>query len=715
MRTVLAVVWVLLITFVFGTAYAHVGAIPDTVRLLVIIGPAAVWLGGLIRQQRGFPQTRLDWPLAATALWLIVAALLAQDRRISLELIWAPLAHILLFYFLVDLIRRGWNLRLPLLMSALVIVLISIAELTIWSVRWTRIAGISLPPIAPHLDWALNITTIQANMIAVLFPIVITAAFMQPNRRYSLFGLSALLIGVISLTFSRGGLFGLLAGILVLFGFAARHRYWRMMLGAILILVIGISLLGVIWSARDDWKASDKGRDDIWHSALEMTQDHPLTGVGPGGFGRALRSYRDPHRAQDKISHAHNIFLNILAETGIPGLLIFLWLIVTFCRVWWRNWRQAASERRIWLEAALAAFVAYGIHSLVDTFPLTSSVLPLLILGAMVAAEPETEHVSSWRVWVGLILIAIFMAGLARLDVAQFWMVMSHRAIEQGDLETALDRADKAHSWDPSLPLYDLHRAYVLGLLANENPRYLNEAISAHEAALAEEPTFDLGWYNVAALYQQKNNGVAAREARQRAADINPTNPVYWLALNDVQRALAEDLDVASQRAAWINYSALEEDIRNPSFSVGQRLFVAVMSEQTEDLTAVVANAETEDDWIAHLALGLYWHRMGNDNVRALEWLNLAVEDRPGDMRAYMERGDVYRALGRLDDAERDARIALFIDPSDAASTKRAPMIQYVAGSVYARPAYFDYLPQADVPSLNFQLARDDEQQQGNP
>ncbi|HQN80583.1 MAG TPA: hypothetical protein PLB64_05950, partial [Kiritimatiellia bacterium] len=55
-----------------------------------------------------------------------------------------------------------------------------------------------------------------------------------------------------------------------------------------------------------------------------------------------------------------------------PGLLILLWGAVQLLRAWWRAWTGADFTRRVGLEAALAALAAYGVHSLVDTFPLTS-------------------------------------------------------------------------------------------------------------------------------------------------------------------------------------------------------------------------------------------------------------------------------------------------------------------------------------------------------
>lgn len=138
------------ITFIGGTAYAHTGAIPDSVRLIFIAGPLVAWLVDLIKNHRAIPRTPLDLPLAAAAIWLFIAAFFSVDRRISLEFAWPFLAHILGFYLLVDLMRRGWtaHFKTALLAVALVIVVLGGSNsvsgtrggsrLAVWPTRFHR-------------------------------------------------------------------------------------------------------------------------------------------------------------------------------------------------------------------------------------------------------------------------------------------------------------------------------------------------------------------------------------------------------------------------------------------------------------------------------------------------------------------------------------------------------------------------------------------------
>lgn len=60
------------------------------------------------------------------------------------------------------------------------------------------------------------------------------------------------------------------------------------------------------------------GRGQIWIAGVKLYRDHPIIGVGSGGFARAVK----PYLGQEKT--AHNAFLNVAVQTGVIGLALFL-------------------------------------------------------------------------------------------------------------------------------------------------------------------------------------------------------------------------------------------------------------------------------------------------------------------------------------------------------------------------------------------------------
>lgn len=108
------------------------------------------------------------------------------------------------------------------------------------------------------------------------------------------------------------------------------------------------------------------GRAQIWAAAGCMIADHPVNGVGARGFRDAYPGCNPAPQAQEvwgegPALHAHQIVLEILAETGVLGLL--LWLAAAAQT--WRAWRFAPLPAR---ERARPAMLALA----VTVFPLNT-------------------------------------------------------------------------------------------------------------------------------------------------------------------------------------------------------------------------------------------------------------------------------------------------------------------------------------------------------
>ncbi len=75
-------------------------------------------------------------------------------------------------------------------------------------------------------------------------------------------------------------------------------------------------------------------RPQWWRVSLELIQKYPITGIGLGRFRHEAQLHAPPDLS-DVPYHAHNIYLHIAVEQGIPSLLLFLWIIVL---IWKRIW-----------------------------------------------------------------------------------------------------------------------------------------------------------------------------------------------------------------------------------------------------------------------------------------------------------------------------------------------------------------------------------------
>src|SRR5262249_18944866 len=98
---------------------------------------------------------------------------------------------------------------------------------------------------------------------------------------------------------------------------------------------------------------------------VAVANDHPLFGVGPGLFERGFLMHNfpapegsRPTRYGMRSAHAHSEFLQMAAETGWPGLALFLWAVLS---VWIPVWKRKSLD---WTqEVALGAFTRYSFNA----------------------------------------------------------------------------------------------------------------------------------------------------------------------------------------------------------------------------------------------------------------------------------------------------------------------------------------------------------------
>jgi hypothetical protein len=181
---------------------------------------------------------------------------------------------------------------------------------------------------------------------------------------------------------SRGAALGLWAGLLVLW-WPVKPARWSL-LASLLVLPL------LVWLRPD----TAGYRFDYWRGALAAWQTSPWWGVGYGGLQAGCWL---PEPVNDCQLHAHNLFVHVLAEFGLVGLV---WLLVGL-------YLLAISTRPRWEWALIAALLA---HSLVD--------LPLFWLGpaalfVVVAIKPR-QFLPVWKFLPGFIYKKMVVSNYSR-------------------------------------------------------------------------------------------------------------------------------------------------------------------------------------------------------------------------------------------------------------------------------------------------------------
>lgn len=119
-----------------------------------------------------------------------------------------------------------------------------------------------------------------------------------------------------------------LVTLLIIFGIYGLIQDWRILIlmaaaASFLLYNDAEKILSLFTTTAD---MTGELRSGIWVSAIAMISDHPFAGIGFGAFEAVYPQYS--HYAEATavtVEHAHNLFLNVAAEIGIPGTLAFCW------------------------------------------------------------------------------------------------------------------------------------------------------------------------------------------------------------------------------------------------------------------------------------------------------------------------------------------------------------------------------------------------------
>jgi O-Antigen ligase len=285
-------------------------------------------------------------------------------------------------------------------------------------------------------------------------------------------------------------------------------------IGVVLIaaLVAGAGALGDAWDefqqqgATAPAPASDPAarlttatgtRSDVWEAAFDAFESKPLGGIGPGTF----EFYWSQHSTTGEfLRDAHSLYLEELAELGLPGLLLLLailgsavWLAIRARLALRRSSELAASSAM--LSGAIVFLFAAGIDWMWEVTAV--SALGLVALGILCASQSErwADRRITGGARAGLAAVALAAAIIQIPALVSTARVRdSADALATGRMLDAAGLAEDGIEAEPWSATAHLERAAVATVAGD-----LNSARSNADSAIEHEP---LNWRPHLALVQ---------------------------------------------------------------------------------------------------------------------------------------------------------------------------------------------------------------------
>ena len=213
----------------------------------------------------------------------------------------------------------------------------------------------------------------------------------------------AICIGGLVVAESRGGLLGALA-LLLAMGMTLRASVRIVAVAGVLLLGTAATLALGIWPTWDGTLSGlVPGRPEavldrliIWGVVRDVMAENPFFGVGLGNFRDAFFA-REPwlHVELGYSSlHAHNTYLEVLADTGWVGLLSYLAFIGMVARRLLVLWRacEADGAQAVFTLAAIGSLAAYIVFAMVDMLLLQNMHMLLVLVLTLGLTHPRAAQ-----------------------------------------------------------------------------------------------------------------------------------------------------------------------------------------------------------------------------------------------------------------------------------------------------------------------------------
>jgi O-antigen ligase len=216
-----------------------------------------------------------------------------------------------------------------------------------------------------------------AMYLGMVLPVIgaLLMVRIDPRMKFAAALTVSLGLGAVVFTMSRGNWIGLFLStvLLLVFGFWRRILSGRrVFLGLtwLLLVLLAMNLAtgsAIILRLTSDDAGSAASRIPLMRGAVAIVRDYPIFGSGLNNYQNTIKSYDVSGEFTDTgyLPVVHNLILLLAAETGLTGLIAFLWLLAALA---WRGFRFSFRDRGSPLLAAtvVAGVLASEMHMIVQ-------------------------------------------------------------------------------------------------------------------------------------------------------------------------------------------------------------------------------------------------------------------------------------------------------------------------------------------------------------
>jgi putative inorganic carbon (HCO3(-)) transporter len=343
---------------------------PSPLSPALLLWGLAVGVGIIVTADPNLTFPKATGLLLGYAYWRYIVIALQTRQLINLGVIFFLLTGLGMMF--VGTISTNWRVKVPLLNNLLSLLPSQLIQLPGGSLEGTH---------ANELGGTIIIFLPLLLVVLTSWQVIRKT----PLLIISLFGVAISASLLLVLTQSRSAWIGGVGG------FASLLFFWFIFLPPSRLRMVGRIFLGlvvvviILLLVRTDWNqiiqfweapprdtavgtlTTFNFRRQLWRSAIEIIEDTPFTGTGLGAFRQVVpRLYPISASNYDDVAHAHNIFIQVAVDTGLPGLIAYLAILVSSTALCYQVARQGGEDKRL-VMGLLAGLVGLHFFGLTDT------------------------------------------------------------------------------------------------------------------------------------------------------------------------------------------------------------------------------------------------------------------------------------------------------------------------------------------------------------
>lgn len=359
----------------------HIGSIVLTPVIIFLLVLLLVFLLKHFTEEKTWPKIPLYKTIGIYLFVFFVSVITSENFQHSLKIYLLEIIYPVLFFFLIaNHVKTDREIRLTI--YALTASAVLYCFFDYYFIAREGLVDISEPSTIYGI---YSIGEIRIPFLLYTFPLALSLAFSSAKgRKLILILVSLIMIGLLLFSYSRVGVIALFASISVFL----RNKRVR-------ITILSLSILAIIfwdWTLHNifsrfmefnsieslhplNWSPM---RYYGWVAAINMIRDYPLHGIGFGMWGSyyykygPFFTYNIPGYGMIRvwIAGAHNAFLDIATETGIPGLIVWLLLFGTIFKEGLYVFRNSVNKMRKSLAlGCISSMVAFWMICLGGGYP----------------------------------------------------------------------------------------------------------------------------------------------------------------------------------------------------------------------------------------------------------------------------------------------------------------------------------------------------------